>query len=371
MRAPASAVAALVAASCGGGQTRGTPFDPAWTDDHGAAMAAFERSFRGTRIPEGADVAVGVAGARTLAGVPLDGGAPWTFTHELEGRPAVAGTVVVAAGGGEIFALEARTGKLLWTRPSGGRIRGAGDDGVTTVVSIVPTPGVGSVILAVARDGGVVRQLEDAEDVGVPAVAGDAVFLPWQGRFLSVYDLSSGEERARAALPGGVVEAFTRSGAVFAGGQAVTRFDARIGLLGAHGATTVALPALPSGWVGDPAWTPSPGEALDGPASARDAVPLYARPAAIGPAAVDGGRFAGSFHRVALGFDAASGALAWAHEHGAVFRGGAAYRGGFALCDAEGWVTFFEGRTGAVAGRVSLGRPVDACLVQADAFAPR
>ena len=39
-----------------------------------------------------------------------------------------------------------------------------------------------------------------------------------------------------------------------------------------------------------------------------------------------------------------------------------------ASCDAEGVVTFFDAATGGVSGRVSLGQPVSACLVQADAI---
>jgi outer membrane protein assembly factor BamB len=46
--------------------------------------------------------------------------------------------------------------------------------------------------------------------------------------------------------------------------------------------------------------------------------------------------------------------------------GGAAYEGGFALCDDEGTVTFLDAATGARAGEISLGRAVDACIVQAD-----
>lgn len=355
---------ALGAASCGGGQSRGTPFDAGWIDDHGAAMAAFARTFR-ARVPAGADVAVGVVGSEALVGVPLDGGAPWTFTHELHGRPAIAGSVVVAAGGGEIFALDARTGKLLWSRPSGGRIRGVGDDGATTVISLIPTTGLGSLVLVITRDGSIVRQIEDDQVIGVPAIAGDAVFLPWQGRFLSVYDLPSGEERARIDLHRRTSRVFALGGAIFAGEESVTRFDEHL----AKAATTVELPKPIGGLPGDPGWMRPGGDWIERTADALDKVRLYARPAARGPAAIDGGRFAATYFRAALGFDARSGAIAWAHAHDADFLGGAAYAGGFALCDASGAITFFDGETGAATAGPKLDKPVSACLVQADAFA--
>jgi outer membrane protein assembly factor BamB len=374
MRSPASLVvlSLLAAGACGGGQTRATPFDPGWVDDHGAAMAAFQEKFASVRVPLGADVAVGVVGKEALVGVLLAGGSPWTFAHVVHGRPAVAGSVVVAAGGGEVFALDARTGQLLWSRPSGGRLRGAGDDGITTVISLIPPTGFGSVVLAVARDGSVVRQIEEAAPVGVPAVAGDTVFFPWKGHFLSAYDLPTGEEKARIAFPRPVSRAFALSGAIFAGEAAVTRVDDRLRRLGAGAATTVTLPIPLGGFPGEPgeptwpAWSRPGTDWVNRESDATDRVRLYARPSSTGAAGVVGGRFAATYYRVALGLAASTGALAWAHAHDADFLGGAASLGGFALCDAAGTVTFFDGATGAVAGHVSLGKPVDTCLVQAD-----
>jgi outer membrane protein assembly factor BamB len=351
----------LAGSACGGGQTRGTPFDPRWVDDHGAAMTWFQASFRAVRVPLGVDVAVGVIGKNALVGVPLDGGAPWTFEHVLHGRPAVAGSVVVSAGGGEVFALEARTGRLLWSRPSGGRVRGAGDDGVTTVVSLLPTTGYGSLVLAIKHDGSVARQLEDIEAIGTPAVVGNIVFFPWKGRFLSVYDMLSGDEKARVVFPNGVNRAFALGGAIFAGAVALTRVDDLAD-------NTVALPLPLGGLPGNPAWMRPGTDWVIREAETIDKVRLYARPIAAGPAGIEGDRFAATDFRIALGLDAVTGALAWVHAHDADFLGGAAYHGGFALCDASGAVTFLDGRSGGVAGRVSLGKAIDACVVQTDAL---
>ncbi len=357
---------ALAASGCGGGQTRGSSFDPRWVDDHGASMAAFQASFRQVRVAPGADVAVGVIGKTALVGVALTGGPPWTFAHVLHGRPAVAGSVVVGIGGGELFAVEARTGALLWSRPSAGHIRGAGDDGVTTVVSLVPASGAGSVVLAIARDGSVLRQIEESVEIGVPAVVGDTAFFPWQGRFLSAYDIPSGEERARVLLPDRTSRAFAVGGAVFAGEASVTRFDDRIRSVAQRPALT--LPPPLGGLPRAPAWMRSGTEWINREGEATDRINVYARPTASGPMAIDGGHFVVTYFRLAVGLDATSGALAWAHAHRTDFLGGAAYHGGFALCDTAGNVTFLDGETGAVAASVSLGKPVDACVVQADAL---
>lgn len=354
-----------VVAACGGGQSRGHAFDPGWFNDDGAAVSELQRSFK-TPVPRGADVAIGVTGKSTLLGVALGGGKAWSFEHALDGRPALAGTVVVGLGAGELFAVEARTGSLLWKRNAGGKLRGAGDDGATTVISIQPTTGLGSVVLAVDHEGQVVRQIEDAATIGVPAVVDGYAFLPWQGQYVTVYDLRAGEERGRALLRASTSHAFASGGALFFGENGVTRFDASIGLAAQDKASSVKLPArdLP----GAPRWMRPGTDPTPLQAAAFDQVRLYARPTAAGPIGISGSRYVATYFRLAIGLDAASGAIAWAHAHDAEILGGAAYDGGFALCDARGAVTFLDARGGHVTGHADLGKPLTTCLVQADAF---
>jgi outer membrane protein assembly factor BamB len=360
-----AALLSLALAACGGGQSRGQAFDPGWFNDDGAAVSAFQKSFK-SPVPLGADVVVGTRGKSTLVGSALAGGKPWTFEHALDARPAVAGTVVVGLGAGELFALDARTGKLLWKRNAGGRLRGAGDDGATTVISIQPTTGVGSVVLAVGHDGQVVRQIEDAATIGVPAVVDGYAFLPWQGQYVTLYDLSAGEERARVLLRSATSRVFPAGGALFFGENGATRFDAAIGLASQDKASSVKLPdrELP----GAPRWMRSGTDTTPLALAAFDQVRLYARPTASGPIGISGGRYMATYFRIAVGLDAATGAVAWAHPHEASLLGGAAYEGGFALCDARGVVTFLDARSGRVTGQVELGQPLTTCAVQADAF---
>jgi outer membrane protein assembly factor BamB len=370
----AAALGVAAFGACGGGQTQGAAFDPRWTSDDGAGIAAFQREFAGTAVPAGADVAVGVTGsgrARKLVGVSLSDdarGARWTFAHALDARPALAGSVVVGLGRGELFALDARSGRLLWKRNAGGRLRGAGDDGQTTVVSLARTIGSGSVVLAIDHDGYVLRQIEDEAAIGVPAVVGRYAFLPWHGQYVTVFDLQTGVEVARALLRSDVSRAFTSGGAIFFGGAAATRFDGSIGRGAAGRASTVALASreLP----GAPVWMASGTEVLAPEASAADKTRLYARPVASGAPAIDAGRFAATYFHVAVGLDATSGAVAWARAAEADFLGGAAYAGGFALCDARGEVTLLDAASGAEVGRASLGGPVESCVVQTDSLTP-
>lgn len=370
-RIHAASLATALAASCGGGQTQGLAFDPRWANDNGAAIHEIARQLADEKIPPGADVAIGVIDDRdgtALVGVPLRGGKAWTYPHALDSRPVVAGTVVVGLGRGQLFALDAATGRPLWTRTAGGRLRGAGDDGRTTVISLMSTTGRGSAVLAITHDGEVIRQIEDRQAIGAPAIAGRYAFLPWQGQYVTVFDLQSGEEVARALLRTEVSRAFAVGGALFFGGAAATRVDDHVRFAARGLASTVTLPArdLP----GEPRWMVPGTEVLAPTATASDKVHLYARPSASGPPAIDGGRFVATYFRVAIGFDAVSGRVTWAHTAKDDFLGGAAYAGGFALCDTRGRVTFLEGTHGAAIAEASLGRPIAACIVQVDGYTP-
>lgn len=264
-------------------------------------------------------------------------------------RPAVAGGVVVSSGGGEVFALDARTGKERWRRPTQGRLRGVGDDGETTLVSLEPVSGHGATLLAVTRDGSVVRQIEDRAAVGTPAVAQGFAFLPWNRHYVTVYDLVHDREAARVVLQTPTSRAFAQGGALFFGELGATRFDGQIRFGSVGCASTLTLPT----------------SAL---ASASDGFRVYARPTTTGPPAVASGRFAASHSRTVLGLDAVTDAVAWARAQATDVLGGAAATDGFVLCDAAGKVSFIDAATGALAGEVSLGRALDACVVQVDAL---
>lgn len=362
------ATVAALALGCGGGQTAGSAFDATWSSDDGASIKAFQQSVLATAsVPRGADVVIAVVGADELVGRPLDGRPRWTYSHALSDRPSVAGGVVVGLGGGELFALDALTGKELWRREVGGRLRGVGDDGKTTVVSLRQGTGKGSVVLAVRRDGSVQRQIEDDAAIGVPAVLGRHAFLPWKGQYVSVFDLDEGREVARALLRSQTSHAFTVGGALYFGEVGATRLDEQIGAAHRAGATTFALPAreLP----GAPRWLTAGAEPRAPSWTAADKIRLVARP--DGAAATDA-RFAATYYRLALGLDARSGALAWVSTHDADFMGGAQYPGGFALCDAAGRVLFLDATSGAEQSRLELGeKAVELCVVQADGFERR
>jgi outer membrane protein assembly factor BamB len=358
--------------ACGGGQTRSGLFSTNWEDDGGVSIGRVWERVGSASVPESADVAVGVAGhSDKLLGLPLDGGSKWTFAHPLDARPVVAGGVVVGSGGGEAFALEAKSGSVLWRRPTGGLpLIGAGDDGHVTVLAFRMAGGTGSVLIAVGHDGQVVRQVETEKRVGTPAVLGRLAFVPWSGQYVTVIDLANGDEAARVTLREQTSRAWTQGGSLWFGEVGYVRFDERIRDASKGKATTVTVPAreIP----GSPRLMPPGDKALPVAADAQDKVHLYARPSGEGGgAAIQDDRWYATYFRLAMGFDAAKGKLGWVHLHGADFVGGAASVGGVVLCDEQGKVIELDAKTGGASEELDLGEPVKACVVNVDAHRAR
>jgi outer membrane protein assembly factor BamB len=362
---------ALFALSCGGGGTSLRLFSTDWSDDRGASMEAVRIRLGGARPTAAADVVVGVAGnADKIVGYPLAGGSKWTFAHPLDARPIVTGAVVVASGGGELFALDAIKGTKLWTRPTGGlALHGAGDDGGVTVVTLSGGGRAGSVLLAVTRDGAVVRQVETDKLLGAPAVLSRIAFVPWSNQYVSAIDLANGDEVGRVVLREKTSRAWTENHALYFGEVGIFRFDHNIRKASSGGATHVALPVreLP----GTPVLMQSGNERLPPVAGATDRIRLYARPSGgDGPLEMEGDRFYATYFRIVMGFEAHRGRLSWVHLHSQDILGGDSGNGALVLCDEQGKITMLAERSGGVIGELDIGEPVRACMVQIDEFKP-
>jgi len=367
---------AVLVGGCGAAQQRLSLFSTDWEDDRGASIARAWELVGSTAIPASSDVVVGVgAQGDTLIGLSLANGSRWTFSHALDERPAVAGRVVVGSGGGEIFAIDAQSGAVLWKRAAPrSALLGAGDDGAVTVVTFRPARGVGSVLLAVARDGHVVREIETGRALGAPAVVAHTAFVPWAGEYVSVINLGSGDEIARVTLRSETSHAWTQGGALWFGEGSFIRFDDHIRDASRGRASTAVLP--PRELPGRPRLMPRGSEPVPASASADDKARIYARPSGGDVVALEDGRWYATYFRIAMGFDAGGGGaasggdagkLAWVHLHGADFIGGAVGAGGIVLCDDKGKVTALDAATGGVLSEADLGAPLRACVVNVDA----
>lgn len=357
---------------CGGGQTRLNVFSADWQDDNGVSIARVWQRLGSAPVPPAADVVLGIAGhADKILGLPLSKGSKWTFAHVLSSRPVIAGSVVVGSGSGEVFALDASSGQVIWRRPTGDvALLGAGDDGTVTVVVFRQAATPGSVLLAVTHDGQVVRQIETEKPLGAPAVLGRLAFVPWADQYVSVIDLTNGDEVGRATLREQTSRAWTSGGSLWFGQVGYTRFDARIQSASKDGASHagVKVPTLPGG----PKIMTSGEAPVPKLAGAQDKVRAYARPAPDDTrgAILQDGRLYTTYFRLAVGFDSATSTIAWVNLHDADFVGGAAAAGGIVLCDEQGRVVGLDAQSGGTDFQADLGEPVQACVVNVDGWRP-
>jgi outer membrane protein assembly factor BamB len=353
--------------ACAGGGMRGPAFSDDWQDDGGQAIAAVAAKLESVRIPESKGLVVGIT-KTGLVGMALDGSGKWSHPASPDARPAVAGGVVVYTMAGQLVALNGTTGAELWKVPVGEkRLRGAGDDGTTTVATVAGSAGGGTIIVAVARSGSVIRKWTPDPDVGIPGVAGTTVFAPWGSQYVSALDVGDGSEIGRVLARTVVSRTVSIGGSLYFGETALVRFDSAIAR-STHGeANLVKLPEreLP----GKPTWFPSGVSVLPPTAGAPDSIRFYARPSEKeGKVGLDSERFAATYFRIAVGFNAADGALRWTRTLPAEVIGGDAATGGYVFCDNAGDVWFTDARAGGASGKVSLGQPLRACIVNAGSF---
>ncbi len=365
---PAALALPLLLAACPGDATHPKTFSTDWLDDQGRSIGDVQAKLRGAKLGAASDVVVAVAGDRgdKLLGVPLAGGAPWTFAHANDARPIIAGGVVVGSGNNEVFALEAATGKRLWARPTGGAaLLGAGDDGTITAVSL--TTGKSSSILIVGRDGSVKRQIETEKQIGDPAVVAGIVFIPWSNQYVSAIDAATGDELGRVVIRDKVSRAMTIGGGLYFGEVSYIRFDEQIRLASGGGASRITIPAreLP----GTPRLLVPGTEKQPAVANARDRDRLFARPSGPdGTLGIDSSRFYASYFRLVIGFESARGQLAWVHTHPSDVIGGEAVAGGVLLCDEEGKIVVLDAKTGQVTFQAAFGEALKSCVAHADTY---
>lgn len=361
---PVAAALAAVASACGSDLGRATAFSTVWTDDGGASFARAAARVKGKIAPAGPGVAVAATRKGVVKAVLLDDGSSWSAPAALDARPVVAGALVLLDGAGEVVALDARTGKRVWARKTGGlRLRGAGDDGALTVLSLAAGHGPGSVLLGIGRDGEVVRQVETPADTGTPAVVDGVAFVPWGRQYVSAYDFRRGEELGRVVLRDLVTVARVEDGAIFLGERTFVRVDERThDASRAGGASRLEPPKKTLPWTAPLGFPGNVAREVD--ADARDRARLYGRPSgASGAVTWDGQRIYGSYFRIVFGSDGTSGAIAWAKLLPEVVAGGEAVAGGVAICGEGGTVVVAAAETGVEVARRSFGEPIRSCVV--------
>jgi outer membrane protein assembly factor BamB len=358
LRFTAAALLLLACASTAVGPT----FNTEWQNDAGASIIQIERRLRSTPPPPAFNLAVGLT-ADALVGLPLEGGQRWSYPKTSDSPPVIAGELVLFSSNGELFALDGKTGRLLWqVSIAGHRLRGAGDDGAITAASLGPIDGGENELLTVDRSGSVLERIGSEKPLGRPAARGGVAFVPWAGQYVSAIDMKTGAELGRLLTRELTSHALAVGGELYFGEKGVIRFDERIRYAITQQANRAGLPErdLP----GKPRWL-DPGESLPQlDMGARAKTRIYATPRFSERTRFASDRFLASYFQALMAFDAGSGELSWARAVPSDVIGGDAAASGFVVCSLDGKLRRLDAE-GGDSGSLDLGTHLRNCVVEA------
>jgi hypothetical protein len=229
-------------------------------------------------------------------------------------------------------------------------------------VSLEGVSGKRSVMLAIDREGNLLRQFYETATVGSPAVFDEFAFLPYGAGFVVVFDLVGGSEVARVVSDRPVSRAFIEDGQLYFGEEVAIRYDRHLVAARTGGGTSFSPPSRR--FPGDPRWLLPGDTTLPLHTTQSDAVRFYRQP---------GREAVLSYHRLVLGLDGDD-AIRWVHRDDEIHVGGAAGRHTVALCTAAGAIEWLDLVSGAQVARADVGAPLTSCQVQNDGppgLAPR
>lgn len=299
-------------------------------------------------------IAAGVTAAGHLYGYDLAAKRVlWETPARPRFSPLLAGNAIVIQEGGRVVGIDIKTGSPRFQFDAGD-MHLVGADGVDNRAVIALTSGQGTYARSqiVLMDGG--QRLWNhtlAHPVGVPALTGEVVLVPWSNQYLSGLDAASGDELSRLRVRDGVIShAFVSAGQVYVGSQhgiALLSHQLLAGNLNSGAHYTPPERELP----GQPAflYDAYASKPLPPPESAHSRVQLTWE-SAVGPSnsvTLTSNNVYLIFYRFVLALDQRDYTLRWAHTHDVDVVGGRAQHDGIVLADAKGAVTYLGAETGA------------------------
>jgi outer membrane protein assembly factor BamB len=299
-------------------------------------------------------IAAGVTAAGHLYGYDLAAKRVlWETPARPRFSPLLAGNSIVIQEGGRVVGIDIKTGSPRFQFDAGD-MHLVGADGVDDRTVIALTSGQGTYARSqVVLMNGVQRVWNHtlAHPVGVPALTGDVVLVPWSNQYLSGLDASTGDEISRLRVRDGVIShAFVSAGHVYVGsehGIALLSHQLLAGDLNSGAHYTPPDRELP----GQPAflYDAYASKPLPPPESAHSRVQLTWESAVGQGNAVTLTSYNVYliFYRFVLALDQRDYTLRWAHTHDVDVVGGRAQHDGIVLADAKGAVTYLGAETGA------------------------
>jgi outer membrane protein assembly factor BamB len=268
---------------------------------------------------------------------------------------------VIGQGGGEVFALDAKTGAPKWKSPKvKGKLIGAGADG--EIVALTSKDDAGYHLYVFGEGGNLLGDKTTDAELAAPGVAQGLVLVPWKAQFVTAFDARSGDQLATFSIKNETTRVLAIGGSLYAGQGRLFRVDAN--LPKAQQTDLVAPPtALPSVFRRELYVAPIQ---QDPPkATAVDQTFLAGRPASSG-AAFEQGKIYGAYYRLLMGLDATTAKPAWVVSSKEDFIAAAATKDGVVAVDEGGNVLLVSGSNGAVTKTLSFGKPAIAAEVEVD-----
>jgi outer membrane protein assembly factor BamB len=277
----------------------------------------------------------------------------WQVSARSQFAPLLAGQSVVIQEGGRIVGMDLKTGSPRFQFDAGPQMLLVGADGDGDSCVITLTSGQGTFAKSrIVYVNGSTREWNHTlnSSVGVPALTGDVVLVPWNNQYLSGLYVKGGEEFARLRVREGVIShAFVSRGHVFVGSQ--------------HGIALLSTSILAGNLATGPHYDP-PAEELPGrPQFLRDVYAVAPLPAPDsansrvrlswqselsrgGQVALAGGNLYLLFYRFVFALDPRSLELRWVHTNDVDLVGARAESDGIVVADAHGALSYLAAGSG-------------------------
>jgi hypothetical protein len=287
----------------------------------------------------------------------------WQQVVGAASAPLLAGDAVVVQTADAIVGFDLRSGARRFSVARGQMsLKGADGEGPLTAFVMGQGQGTFAKSEAVLMRGGSLSWRRPVEGlVGVPAVVGNIVLVPWSNQYLSAVDVESGKELARVRVQDGVIaHARNDGGQVYVGSfHGIARVTSSIGSGTLRGAGYFSLPLreLP----GRPLLLEDVYTTLNAPtpesAQHRIALAWRAKPLdRVRLGLLDDTLYL-VFYRFVFAMSPADYAVHWVYVHDTDLVGATAQPGGLAIADERGRFAFLSAAAGEVAWTAESGQP--------------
>lgn len=351
---------ALMVCGCGGSQQLDKRINESWQWDGGVEASRVLDKINDHKGPPRLSAVVGVTGFG-VRGQLLPQGKIWNFESPVDVLPSIAGSAVLFTGGGNLHALDLKSGKELFQASvSGRRLEGVGYDGNYFLVLLVDADDAREDELRMfRRDGLEMSNISVTAHLGTPAVVDGIGLVPYDGQYVAGFDIASKTWLGRLLYRDALHSVTADERGVLLWGQGVTRLDTKLSSSPDSQALLLPLAEFP----GSPSWP------VDGskPRPARaQSINIFATPASQdAPLKFAHDLYVATYYQIVLGVQPGTDQLAWVNHLPRPIIGGAIAESNVTVCLEDGSVLRLNLNDGGITPFGSLDARLKACVVTA------